>query len=525
MRYDDRLLTVLSQPTGDRHDSAVRWRQLVDLVSRAGRDDSTGIVAQALDAIRAEAAQVDEGLRAAAARAVAARPLPVGLLEYFVQDRLAVSAPVLAAASLDPAQWRALLSSADDETRRFVETVHPGAGRNEASEPMAATSSESIEPALEALAAAVKGSDPAPRSAIIPAPSLSEVVARIERRRRSREVSGAPPAVTMPDEPPALFRWECGPGGDIAWVDGAPRGALVGGSIARSPERDGDHIDDGVTRAFAMRSPFRDAEMHVGGDGAVAGTWKISGLPAFDPRDGRFAGYRGIALREIQSEPPRRSALDMLQDPASVRELVHEIRTPLNAIVGFAEIIQGQYFGPADHRYRNRAGDIVDQARLLLLAVEDLDFTAKVHGAPDAMRTADVDGVIDGLRETLVRSAAENGVDLRIANPEGQCVSAIEPEVAERLLARFVGALTGNAVEGESLTLSAERADGGCHVLLTRPAKLRGIPDGQLFDGAGSAGQEGLPGFTLRLTRGLARIAGGDILVRPESIALVLPGR
>ena len=125
VRFDDRLLTVLNQPAGDRHDTAVRWRQLVDLVARAGPSSASPVVAEALETIRAESADVDEALRAAAARAVAALPLPLGLLECFAADRLAVAAPVLAAASLDPAQWRAILAHADDETRRFVETLHP----------------------------------------------------------------------------------------------------------------------------------------------------------------------------------------------------------------------------------------------------------------------------------------------------------------------------------------------------------------------------------------------------------------
>ena len=55
MRFDDRLLTVLSQPAGDRHDAAVRWRQLVDLVARAGPESGSPVVGRALDAIRAEA--------------------------------------------------------------------------------------------------------------------------------------------------------------------------------------------------------------------------------------------------------------------------------------------------------------------------------------------------------------------------------------------------------------------------------------------------------------------------------------
>src|SRR3569832_2177850 len=101
VRFDDRLMTVLNQPGEDRHDAAVRWRQLVDLVARAGSNSASPVVAEALNAIRIEAPKVEEALRAAAARAVAALPLPLGLLEYFASDSLAVSAPVLAAGTLD----------------------------------------------------------------------------------------------------------------------------------------------------------------------------------------------------------------------------------------------------------------------------------------------------------------------------------------------------------------------------------------------------------------------------------------
>ena len=113
MRFDDRLLTVLSQPAEDRHDAAVRWRQLVDLVARAGASSDSPVIGQALLAIREEAVKVDEPLRAAAARAVAALPLPLALLEYFASDSLTVSAPVLAAVTLDARQWAALRSVAD----------------------------------------------------------------------------------------------------------------------------------------------------------------------------------------------------------------------------------------------------------------------------------------------------------------------------------------------------------------------------------------------------------------------------
>ena len=516
MRFDDRLLTVLSQPAGDRHDAAVRWRQLVDLVARAGPEGASAVVAQALDTIRADAPAIDENLRAAAARAVAGRPLPFGLLEYLVSDRLSVSAPVLAAATLDTAQWRALLKLADEETRQFIEALHSEVA---SVVPTAVPLPEEPAPAEE-----VQPVPPAkPRTERGRGPSLSDVVARIERRRRSREAQRSAASVAVPAEAPTMFRWECGPSGEIAWVDGAPRGALIGRSIARVQDTDTDRLDEEVVRAFARRAPFRDADMKVSGEGLVAGAWKISGLPAFDPTDGRFSGYRGIAQRESAPPPVKREAApDMLADPDSLRELVHEIKTPLNAIIGFAEIIQGQYLGPADRRYRERAGEIVAQAHLLLRAIDDLDFAAKVHSTGGGTRRVDLGQSLQSAGETLGEAAAARGVELELASATDNCIAALEPEIADRLIVRFGTAMIESASAAEHLRIAIEQGASQCRITIGRPASLRNVPDALLFEGIGE--DSGMfAGFSLRLVRGLAHIAGGDLAVTPTSLALVVP--
>src|SRR5690242_14632667 len=109
VRFDDRLLTVLSQPAADRLDIAVRWRQLVDLVARAGANTSSANFSHALETIKLDARNVDQGLRASAARAIAPFPLPIGLLQYFASDALDVSAPILAAATLETDEWHEVL--------------------------------------------------------------------------------------------------------------------------------------------------------------------------------------------------------------------------------------------------------------------------------------------------------------------------------------------------------------------------------------------------------------------------------
>jgi signal transduction histidine kinase len=534
VRFDDRLLTVLNLPSGDRHDRAVRWRQLVDLVARAGPNSSSPVVAEALDTIRAEAVNVDEPLRAAAARAVAALPLPLGLLECFASDRLTVSAPVLAAASLEPTQWRALMSDVDDETRRFVETLHPELGAHQV--PDATEVLVEPEPKPKPAKAPEPPAEPPKREVAEPSrrepsgPSLSDVVARIERRRRSREQQQVGATAIGPAQvpgAPALFRWECGPSGEIGWIEGAPRGALIGRSIGRMEDDSGGKVDEEVVRAFAMRAPFRDSLLSVPGDGQVSGEWKISGVPAFEPTDGRFAGYRGVAMRDVAPVSERAMSAEILSDPDSLRELVHEIKTPLNAIIGFAEIIDGQYLGPADRTYRERAGEIVSQARLLLGAIDDLDFAAKLHStARSGDRRTDLGDQLDALYPSLRELAESRGVELEIAR-RAPVLCAVEPELADRLLYRLSASVIEFAGNGERLRLAVEQHGETSRFSISRPAALRGLSVAQLFDPRPAPPDEDGPvlgiGFSLRLVRGLAGIAGGELVTSPAGLTLLLP--
>lgn len=523
-------MTVLNQPAEDRHDAAVRWRQLVDLVARAGSSSSSPMVAEALEAIRSESLRVEEPLRAAAARAVAALPLPLSLLEYFASDTLAVSAPVLAAATLDAHQWQAVHESADEETRRFIRTLHPELRiePHVTASSQAAHGSPIASPATVApVAQAAADLETPPETGSYTPPSLHEVVERIEQRRRVRAQQAAQPSSesrTEPSESPALFRWECGPGGEIAWVEGAPRGALIGRSIAKAAESDEDRIDPNVLRAFAVRAPFRDASLTLSGGGSVAGEWKISGFPAFEAADGRFAGYRGVALRDSPApvEVVRDTVPDVLADPDSLRELVHEIKTPLNAIIGFAEIIEGQYLGPADRGYRDRATEIVRQARMLLMAIDDLDFAAKVHSANGPTRERlDLVALVRREEPELRGVAARSGVDVDLSLPRTEAPARVQPELADRLLFRLFGALVEHARRGERMHLSVELFPDRARISIDRPAALDGLSEADLFRAA--RGEAMQVGFALRLARGLARIAGGDLVSGRDSLSLVFP--
>lgn len=485
MRFDDRLTTVLEQPAAAIHDRAIRWRQLVELAARAPGEGERELIERALAVIRDDRDSVEERVRVATALAIASLPLSADLVAAFSADRLTVAAPILAGARLTASEWRHVTASASAECRAFIA-------------------------AMRADEAAVPPPDPASHHLTGPIPSISEVVARIERLRSSRESDPAE-APAEAEGSPRLFRWECNEAGEIDWVEGAPRGALVGRSIAQGAV--GAGVGRSVERAFASRAPFHDGVLELPRDASAGGTWKISGIPAFERSTGRFAGYRGVAERAAEGVAAA--------DPTSLRELVHEIKTPLNAIIGFAEIISGEYLGPAEIAYRERANEIVAQARLLLGAIEDLDFAARIHstnGNHHARANLGelMEAMVAGLRET----AAAFDVGLQAPHATAGLVAAIDRDVAERLIQRMVGAVVARASAGETLRLGVDAEGDRCTVWIGRPAALGGMPDEQLFGSAEDALSEEFP---LRLARGLAHSAGVDIIVSEAAICLAFP--
>jgi signal transduction histidine kinase len=347
---------------------------------------------------------------------------------------------------------------------------------------------------------------PPPVDASGPIPSISEVVARIERLRNMRE-AGPEAAPSEGAQSPRLFRWECNETGQIDWVDGAPRGALVGHSIAQGGA--GAGVDRSVERAFASRAPFHDGLLDLPRDATIGGTWKISGIPAFERSSGRFAGYRGVAQRAAEGV--------IAADPTPLRELVHEIKTPLNAIIGFAEIINGEYLGPADSAYRQRAGEIVTQARLLLSAIEDLDFAARTHSGNNNHARTNIGELAETMIGRLREIGASRNIKLEASRTTGALVAKVDREVAERLIQRMVEAVIARASEGETLRLGVDPERDRCMVWISRPAALAGLADQDLFGSAEDALSEEFP---LRLARGLARSAGADIIVSPAAVCL-----
>jgi signal transduction histidine kinase len=524
LRFDDRLATVLAQPVAASHDRNVRWRQLVDLVARSTATADRALLEQAIATIEEDRKSVAEPLRAAAARSVAGSAIPAALLEVFAGDTLAVAAPLLAGGQIEGEALDRIRRKASPDVRRFLATLYreirPAANPAELSLTEVAPSSEGEEEA-EPLNAP-------------PETSISDVVARLDRlrseRERERVRSVMPVEPVRPDfgESRSVFRWECSAGGEIDWVEGVPRGPLIGRSIAVADPDEG--VDDCVERAFSIRAPFRDCALELGEEGQLAGRWTISGAPAFAANDGRFIGYRGVAQRgEPHAFAPAEPSLaPILDSHDALREMIHEIKTPLNAIIGFAEIIDGQYFGPAHRRYRERAAQIVSNARALLEAANDLDFVARMQSAdPASGHGTDLKDFFSDLAERFLEKAAKQGVQVDVQFTDAAGICALEATLTDRLLARFTDAVLSATAPGEHLAIKVHRGSGQCGVAISRPrstilATRDDLLDPEFTIGDSDRGLLGL-GFSLRLVNGLAELAGGTLDIGEEYITLFLP--
>jgi signal transduction histidine kinase len=532
VRFDDMIATVMTQPERGPGERAAKWRQLVDVLAQRRAGAAGADAGRAFAFLAAHRDEVGLAVRQQTARLLSWRRVEPGLLAFFAGDHVSVAQPLIATCRLDADEWLSILPSLTPTARGLL--------RHRRDLPY------EVEQALASFGASdfALGS---PDGAVTPAAErgeaqIRELVARIEAYRQRKEA--APPPEPEPEEPASVdgFRWECGTDGIVLWVEGAPRGPLVGQSIASIAERGQFGVDGQAAGAFEKRAPFRDARFSVAGEGPGAGDWRISGVPFFDPHRGHFLGYRGSARRPRLDEvaraggAPEGDGVFGTRLPAdSLRQLIHELRTPLNAIVGFAEMIDGQYMGPAEESYRARAGDIMEQARRLLTAVDDLDTAARIETSRLELDESAIDAValLCRLHDSYERVAGQRRASIAIEIERNLPPARVEAGAAERMFSRLLAATIGLAREGETIAASMMMKPLAGEKMLClsidRPRAIEGLEDAALLDPGYSPDGDwpGAPvlglGFSLRLVRNLAEAVGGALVIGETLFSLYLP--
>src|SRR5690606_23791892 len=176
------------------------------------------------------------------------------------------------------------------------------------------------------------------------------------------------------------------------------------------------------------------------------------------------------AIRQEQRLLARRYHEEKLKAEAASRSktnflahLSHDIRTPLNHIIGFAELMRHQTYGPlGDPRYTDYGQSIKTSGEHLLASFATILDLVELESGQKALRSdpVAVDELLDGVVQRFRGQAARAGVVFKLGAPSGAVVHG------DRLgLNRMVANIVDNSLRftptGGRITLASFAARDG----------------------------------------------------------------
>jgi signal transduction histidine kinase len=278
-----------------------------------------------------------------------------------------------------------------------------------------------------------------------------------------------------------------------------------------------------AVRSLQRRCSFDGVTLEIA-DGAFEGHWTFSGVAAFDRASGQFLGHRGAAQRraDIKAEPAG-------SVPEALALAAHETRTPLNAIMGFAQLIEAQPFGPVSPAYTEQAEAILDASARLLRVLDDVSDASKLDrglvAIPDD--NFNLEALLNSIIGKLSPIAARRSIRFTLRTAAGMPNLWSDRDVVERSITRLIVALLSVTETGETITISS-RDGARDHVLISfsRPLALQGLDAAELMAPVRHNDSDGPRlniGFGLRLAERLAGTVGGHLFFSAASIDLMLP--
>lgn len=169
---------------------------------------------------------------------------------------------------------------------------------------------------------------------------------------------------------------------------------------------------------------------------------------------------RKRAEAEVRAAREAAQLADSANDAKSVflANVSHELRTPLTSIIGFAEILQEERFGPLGNRdYRDYAANIRESGTDLLGLINDILDISKIEAGRMELSEEDSElgHVVAGSLRLIGQRAQEAGLEIIDRVPAG--LPAICADV--RALKQVLLNLLSNAIKftpaGGSITLTA----------------------------------------------------------------------
>ncbi len=232
---------------------------------------------------------------------------------------------------------------------------------------------------------------------------------------------------------------------------------------------------------------------------------------------GIVTGYFGI-VQPVAGAPAHTADTEVRDgiDPAILSRLSRGIRRPLNAIVGFAELIRSNAFGPIENpRYNEYARDIKFAGKEITGVLDELEDFVDLNSGSYRSAAADFDlGILlDTCMARVRHQAGQARVLVRSAISERlPHIRADEASLGQAILNLLASAIS-QTPQGGQVVLSAQREDDGAVVIHVRDSGTSGGELAERFvvfrDGTDETGERRAPvqsSVGLALTRSLLAV-------------------
>jgi signal transduction histidine kinase len=203
---------------------------------------------------------------------------------------------------------------------------------------------------------------------------------------------------------------------------------------------------------------------------------------------------------------------------AFLANMSHELRTPLNAVMGFADAMENELFGPLGNaRYREYAASIRSEGQRLLAMVSNMLDVARIESGRFDLQPQMVDlhQAVDECFGFVSTAAGKNGITLERALPAGALwadASAVRTILLNLLSNAVKFTPSGGWVRVETAHEAKEFVlrvrDSGCGMTEEQLLRLS-QPFAQLCSEAALARRSAGAGVGLALVRALTEAHGG----------------
>ncbi len=205
-------------------------------------------------------------------------------------------------------------------------------------------------------------------------------------------------------------------------------------------------------------------------------------------------------------------------------DVSHELRTPLNAVIGFADALRQESFGPlGDHRYRDYAKVIQESGQHVLSLVNDLLDLSKAEAERFEIQPELIEPqtIIASCVRMVQLEADRAGLVIRNLVPSDLGPMRLDPKVLRQVMLNLLSNALKFTEEG-AISIRAHRDQGTLKISVEDTGIGMSASDlkrvGERFYQARQAGVRGAKGsgIGLALSRALAKAHGGELLIESE---------